>query len=199
MPFDTSAKLSVIINGIAYEQASVVTTTSQEIANPSVPAARSGTLTTRTDNDTATLTMLAGHGFVTNDVVDVYWSGGSRRGMTATVTVNSVVVDGGAGDNLPPATTEITAMKPVVVPMAVVGNDVRAIATSCQSNVAGRVVFKAANGSVITSYSIPVGVRSQVWANGLGITNPLAGATVATVEFSHGATTAQEMTAAVTF
>ena len=69
-----------------------------------------GSLTTRTDNDTGVVTLATGHGIQTNDVVDVYWAGGVRYGMTATVATNAVTVDGGAGDNLPDALTTITAV-----------------------------------------------------------------------------------------
>lgn len=76
--------------------------------------AKTGTLTTRTDNDTGTLTMEASHGITTSAVVDVYWSGGARYGMTVgTVSGTSVPIDGGSGDNLPIATTAITAMVPL--------------------------------------------------------------------------------------
>ena len=60
-----------------------------------------GTLGTRTDDDTGVVTLSTGHGIATSDVVDVYWSGGVRYGMTATVSTNDVTVDGGSGDVLP--------------------------------------------------------------------------------------------------
>jgi hypothetical protein len=90
---------------------------SAEVASPTLAAAKTGTLTTRTDNDTGTLTMTAGHGITTGQTLDVYWAGGQRRGMTVgTVATNSVPIDGGAGDNLPANTTAITAMVPTSVP-----------------------------------------------------------------------------------
>lgn len=200
MPFTVSASLSAVINGTQYSQASSISSNSQEIANPSVAGAKTGTLTTRTDNDTGTLTMASGHGFVTNDKVDVFWSGGSRRNMTATVTGDSVVVDGGSGDNLPLVNAAITAMKPTSVPFSVVGDNVDALAVSLGSlTVQGWVVFKDGSSAVITSYQIRTGEREKVWVSGLGITNPLASATVATAEFSHDSTSAQTPTAAVTF
>lgn len=83
-----------------------------------VPPAAAGTLTTRTDNQTGTLTMSdAGHGITTGAVIDLYWEGGARYGITVgTVSGTSVPIgadDSGHGNNLPVATTPITAMIPV--------------------------------------------------------------------------------------
>lgn len=60
-------------------------------------------LTTRTDNDTGVITIVGGNrGLTTSETLNVYWSGGSRTGMTITnVTGATVTVDGGSGDNLP--------------------------------------------------------------------------------------------------
>ena len=69
-----------------------------------------GSLTTRTDNDTGIVTLSTGHGIETADVVDVYWVGGVRYGMDATVAANAVTVDGGAGDNLPAEDFAIAAV-----------------------------------------------------------------------------------------
>lgn len=199
MPFSTVVNLQATIDGTLYTQTSTVTSNSQEIATPSVAGAKSGTLTTRTDDNTGTFTMASGHGFSTSDKVDVFWSGGSRRQMDATVTGDSVVLDGGSGDVLPAATTAITAMTPTSVSMAFTGNDIEALAASCPLNVSGWVVFKASGGSDIAVFRIPAGEVSKVWASGLGITNPLASATVATVEFSHDQGSATTMTATVVF
>jgi len=200
MPNSISTTLSATIDGTEYKQTTTIASDTELVTNPTVAAAKTGTLTTRTDNDTSTLTMTTGHGFVTNDKVDVFWTGGSRRGMTATVTGDSVVVDGGSGDNLPVATTTITAMKPTNVPFSVVGDNVDSLAVSTGStSVQGWVVFKTSAPAVIASYQIASGAKSKVWVSGLGITNPLAGQTVASIDFSHGSTAAQDLTAAVTY
>ena len=78
-------------------------------------AAQTGTLSTRTDNDTGVATLSNGHGIQNADVVDVYWDGGVRYGMTATVSTNEVSLDGGAGDNLPAQSTAVTVVKQTAV------------------------------------------------------------------------------------
>lgn len=199
MPFQTAVVLAVTINGTRYEQAATITSDSTELKSASIPAAKSGSVTTRTDDNTGVVTMSAGHGFTTGQKVDVFWTGGSRRGMDATVATNAVTVDGGSGDALPVVSTAITAMVPTSVPMAFAGDDLDALSVECPLAVSGWVVFKDAGGTVRASYQIPSGTRAKTWAKDLGITNPLASQTVATVEFSHGATTAQDMTASIVF
>lgn len=77
--------------------------------------AKSGSLTTRTNNSDGTLTMSTGHGITTGARLDLYWATGSRRGITVgTVSGNSVPISSGTGDNLPTAATAITAMVPTL-------------------------------------------------------------------------------------
>lgn len=66
-----------------------------------------GTLTTRTDDDTGEITVVGGNrGLTTSETVDVYWSGGSRTGMSITNVAGAVVtIDGGSGDVLPSTST----------------------------------------------------------------------------------------------
>jgi len=159
-------------------------------ATPSVPAAKTGTLTTRTDNDTGTFTMTTGHGFITSDKIDVFWAGGARHGMTATVTGDSVVLDVGVGDNLPAATTPITAMKPTSVTFVVVGNNVIGLGVSSPRS--AYIVF-VAGGSDITAatYRIATAGLGKSWISGDG-TNPLAAVTTATVSCSHDDSTSAQ-------
>lgn len=77
---------------------------------PALVAAQTGTLTTRTDNDTGVATLSTGHGIETADVVDVYWASGVRYGMTATVATNAITIDGGAGDSLPTQDDPVTVV-----------------------------------------------------------------------------------------
>lgn len=79
-----------------------------------VPAGAAGTLTTRTDNETGTLTMASGgHGITTGAIIDLFWSGGSRHGiLVGTVSGTSVPIgadNSGTGDNLPSTSTALVA------------------------------------------------------------------------------------------
>lgn len=155
-------------------------------------AAKTGQLTTRTDNDTGTLTMSASHGITTGARLDVYWteSGvkGARYGMTVgTVATNSVPIDGGAGDNLPTNLTNVTAFVPIQEELLFTGNNAQfAFAKSTR------------RGIVVYTTSVPATVKAVVselsgdagggyqWVTGEGVTNPFAGVSVARVYFSNG-------------
>jgi hypothetical protein len=160
---------------------------SAEVASPTLAAAKTGTLTTRTDNDTGTLTMTAGHGITTGQTLDVYWAGGQRRGMTVgTVATNSVPIDGGAGDNLPANTTAITAMVPTSVPFLVTGDAVVGLLVTCPAKAAVR--WRTVDPNIIAVATVSDAGAGYSWASGSGVTNPLAGESVATVLVSHGDT-----------
>lgn len=98
------------IGGAALDAVAVLTGSGQESTDPTLPAAKSGTLSTRGGNDTGTLTLATGHGILTGDRIDVYWEGGLQRGVTVgTVAGNAVPFSGGSGDNLPAQDTPILA------------------------------------------------------------------------------------------
>ena len=157
----------------------------------SVAPAKVGALTTRTDDDTGTLTMNSGHGITTGARLDLYWDGGSRRGITVgTVSVDSVPIDGGAGDVLPADETAITAMVPHEEEMLVTGDDVTALAV--YSTVSGNIVLAESDDGEVVAYQVGAGTggaQSALWVEDLNPTNPLASADVAKVFFSHGSST----------
>jgi hypothetical protein len=71
-----------------------------------IAAAKTGSLTTRTNNTEGTITLTAGHGLSTS-TVDIYWATGMRYGVSATITVNACAITGGSGDNLPAQDTAV--------------------------------------------------------------------------------------------
>lgn len=179
-----------------YEQAADVAPT----VSPSVPAAKSGSLTTRTDANTGTLTMSGGHGITTGAVIDLYWSGGSRYNVVVgTVATNSVPIDNGSGDDLPAAATAITAMVQHAENLTLAGDDM--VGFTVHSPVFGHIHFYASDGTTL-HHSRPLvasaaagGGYSWTWFAGSGVTNPVAGDAVGKLKFSHGTATAQTMRA----
>lgn len=171
--------------------------------NISVPAAKVGQLTTRTDANTGVLTMASGHGFTTSDVLDVYWTNtdntrGARRGMTATVSTNAVTVDGGSGDDLPTNLTAVTAMEPVteiVPPVAASGFKMFAVAAPVPAH------FSVEDAdSVLLTKAFPKATGGQYhWHDESGETNPMAGETPTKVLVSHGEITAQIVQLSILF
>jgi hypothetical protein len=196
MPETMTLQKTVTVDETSYVQRITATGKVLTRITPSVPAAKVGSLTVRTDNDTGTVTMATGHGFSTSEKIDLFWSGGSRRNMTATVTGDSVVLDGGSGDDLPLAATAVTAMKPTEVTLVVTGDNVAGVSVS--SPKAGYVVFVDDAPADISdaTYKLADG-EGKGWVSGDG-TNPLAGDAVTKVKFSHGdSAAARTMTAAI--
>lgn len=184
MPETMTLQKTGTIDGVSYIERITTEGDSIERASPSIPAAKVGQLTTRTDANTGVLTMVTGHGFATSDKIDVFWTGGSRRAMDATVATNAVTVDGGSGDDLPANLTAITAMKPVEVVFDLDGDT--AVGLSVYSPKAGYVVFvdNVPADIAAATYQLDAG-EGKSWIDGDG-TNPLASATITKVKFSHG-------------
>lgn len=164
--------------------------TSEYATTNTLAAGKAGTLTTRTDDNTGVATLSAGHGIVTSDVVDVFWAGGLRRGMTATVAVNAVTVDGGAGTVLPAATTALVVCKQTVLDVDITGNTVVAAAVSSQRR--GSVSIQQNDGTVIKDLDLGLsGEDGEAWvyASNLDVTNPFAAVSIGKVVISNGSST----------
>lgn len=163
------------------------TTTGENIggSSPVVTAAKAGSLTTRTDADTGTITGSTGHGVVDGDKLDVYWSGGCRRNMTVgTVSGNAIPIDGGSGDNLPALNTALTFKVPQTEgEWALAGADVRGLCVKAPTY-RGQVVVRQSGGTEIAAFLVSPG-HDYVWSVASGITNPVTGATIAKATFSH--------------
>lgn len=151
-----------------------------------VAAAAIGALTTRTDNDTGTLTMNSGHGITTGARLDLYWDGGRRRGITVgTVATNSVPFDLGAGDNLPALSTAVTAVVPHTEAVTLTGANAVLIALNHDSADYAQFVFTTSGDVELAAFTVSPDTKSYVWFSDSGLTSPLSGA-VAKVYLSHG-------------
>jgi hypothetical protein len=186
---------NLVIDQRTYTFATEVRGLALERLRPTIPAAKSGTLTTRTDDDTGTITMATGHGFSTSDLVSLFWNGGKRHNMAVTVTGDSVVFDGGTGDVLPIATTAITAMKPVEVAFTVDGDNV--IALVGDGAAPGYIGIFDDEGPPELVHLLSVdNAKAHIWTTNLAETNPLAGHLTTLAKFSHGSLNPVSMTLA---
>lgn len=146
--------------------------------------AKAGTLNTRTDNDTGVVGASAGHGIATNDKVDVYWADGIRYGMDATVAGNNITVDGGAGANLPIATTAVFICKVSTIDDAwqtLEGDTLKAFMAVMP--VRGHVVFREPDDTPIVAAEL---LASEPYNFFDGDTNPFAGVELAKMTVSSG-------------
>lgn len=156
-----------------------------------LPAGKAGTLTTRTDDNTGEATLSTGHGIVDGDVVDVYWSGGIRYGMTVgTVATNVVPVDGGAGDNLPAQSTALVVTKQVTINTAIDGDAIEIIgicaeSTDSASTSKAHIDMRDSGNATIEEIDLVANVP-QIWDIEGGATNVFTGNPITNSKASNG-------------
>lgn len=152
-----------------------------------VNAGKSGTLTTRTDDNTGVITLGSSHGVTDSHIVDVYWAGGVRYGMTVTGTDSTTIsIDGGAGDVLPAAETTVVVGITEDIVCVLTGDDARAISIVCNKRC--HVDFQDAGGS-----ELPLEIAANGgwdWTYDSGLANPIAGDSIIIARVSCGETVA---------
>ncbi|MGD8453659.1 MAG: hypothetical protein PVJ57_17745 [Phycisphaerae bacterium] len=164
--------------------------------DPTLPAAKSGTLSTRTSDTAGTLTLSTGHGFAEGDVVDIYWTGGCCYGAEVGVVVgNDVPFTGAAGDVLPPESATITVQEQQVHNIDFVGDLAVAIAAHCSQK--SQLLFWA-NSSVVLAIPLAAG-EPWFWLDGQTAANPLASETITHVTITQGGTEAAMFRAGVLY
>lgn len=183
------------------------------VSPTALPQAYSGTVSTRTDNDTGVITLdlttpTDGHDIITGDRVDLYWTDAAgdkkhRYGMLVG-TVDSdtdltIPVDGGAGDNLPALLFDVVIA--ICYQEDFVLNGDNCVWLSAQHISAGEAIFNLVNSSNVSQKVMIVepAVDAYIWTDEGGTTNPVAGLTgIAKVFVSHGdPETAYDVSAAV--
>jgi len=151
--------------------------------SPTVAAGKASTSWTKTDNDTGTAALATGHGIVTSDKVDVFWSGGRRYGMTAAVSGDNVTVDLGAGDSLPASGTAVVVVKRQVVNAAFDPDDMTVLLVTTTRRAS--VVFVDAGGAVLLALDLAAGECCLWWVNS-GLARPMAGNPVSAIHVGNG-------------
>jgi len=173
--------LSVAGAGMSIQPQAVIRSGSGSIGiEETLPAAKAGTLSTRTDDNTGVLTLSSGHGITDGQIVDVYWSGGVRYGMTVgTVAGTSVPIDLGAGDNLPLVTTAITDVVHTSINVSIDGHNAKIVAIEIATNdkslrTAAQLQLRDASNDEIAQIDLVTNVP-QVWDIEGGSANPFTG------------------------
>jgi hypothetical protein len=184
---DANVSASAVVLGKTITRSLTVAADGAVVKDPTIAVAKTGTLSTRTNDTEGTLTMTAGHGITTGNRLDIYWGAGKRVGVTVgTVATNSVPFTGGAGDNLPIATTAITAMVPHLelfpVPDTSELLGLFASSTAAQAT----LFFRDSNGDPVATISTTGTTGGYIWEDTSGVDNPLdAEPDVADVYMSH--------------
>jgi len=153
-----------------------------KVSDETLHAAKTGTLSTRTDANTGVITGQSGHGILTGDKIDIYWAGGVQYNVTVgTVSGVSIPIDLGIGDNLPIATTPVTICKRSVIDVGFDGDLVeflRAVAS-----VAGHIQFQQDDGTHIAAASLSPNEAYDI-IDDTNDDNPLAAADVGKIAVS---------------
>lgn len=173
--------------GLAFTENMTIGGKSQHLFDDDIPAAKTGQLTTRTDNDTGVVTLTAGHG-LTSGLFDVYWAGGVRRGMTGTIATNALSLDLGTGDNLPINLTNVTVSKPVMKEFRFDGDDMQLVMVYGAAPFV--IMFSGDDDVPKTIFAKPSAGMVDSWYVGNGVVNPLAAAVLTRLWVSQGDATA---------
>lgn len=183
MTMPMSVKNNIGLGGKQFSESSSITGDGAIVHDVSVGSAEAGSLTTRTDADTGVVTDDdSSHSITDADLVDLYWDGGSRRGMTVTIVSGAdISIDGGLGDDLPVQDTAVAIVIPTELDLAVLGTNVVGIALYTESrgqfvfhDVGGEELFKRLGDGVVWS-----------WHENNGEVNPITGDTIIKALVSH--------------
>lgn len=159
----------------------------------SLPAASSGTLTTRTSDTAGEITVGAGHGFVQSDVIDIFWidaSGNLKCARKATVGVvagNVIPFSGATGDILPAQDYAITADERVNILGAVSFDGDEATMLIVISTRNGHFCFEDAGGAILKAEKL-LANEPWWWYSGAAA-NPLTGNPVTKLWMTNGDST----------
>lgn len=181
----SNATIGVVVNAAGTTSAVSLTRTGDGVGvwTPQVAAGKAGSLTTRTDNDTGVATLSTGHGITTGQKVTVFWEGGRRYNMDATVAVNAVTVDGGAGDNLPAQDTAVVLCVETEVNAAFDPDDLEFLSATGTRRCS--IVFVDSTDAVLFAVDLDA-AELCAWWSGSGITRPMTGNAVAKILAANG-------------
>lgn len=164
----------------------------QASSDVSLPAAVSGTLTTRTSDSVGVVTV-ASHSITTSDKVAVFWSGGYRYNVAVSATSGTTISigSGGSGDNLPAASTALTICKETTLSFSHVGNDIKGMAVHSPQRMSMNVRDTVPASQVAAD--VPAN-EGWFWISNATGTSPFAGDTLQDIILANADTTAQTAT-----
>jgi hypothetical protein len=182
--------------GYAFESRETVAYDNTVKSEPSVAAAKAGTLATRSSATAGTLTLGSGHGITDGQRIDIYFSGGYAYGATVgTVSGTSVPFTGAVGtagtggEALPAQTSAVTACVANEESFNVTAANLKYLsAYSPVSGVSALAVFAESDNTVVKVAPISGGPGAYQWTVGSGAASPF-GDNVAKVFMSHNNTT----------
>lgn len=179
-------RFSVRIGGIAIQEPFTRTGDVETAADPTLPAARSGKLSTHTSGVAGVATLGADHGLSVGDRIDVYWQGGLAYGATIDeTTAQTVTFSGAQGDALPAEDTNIRLAQCQPVDCGFDGDRLRALVAHVPDR--SCLIFVEADDSVVAAKELQYG-EPLVYIAGFSPGNPFSGPPIARIYASTAAT-----------
>lgn len=172
----------------AFSGSATLTDTEGIVASPTVPMAQPGQLTIRGGNTAGTVTMTnSGHGIITGQRVDIYWTGGACYGATVgTVSGTAVPIASVSGGDVLPALNAL-----VVIGIAtkatinIVGNNLTCLACGGAGAARSYFVFQEVDASTDDFAAKVLAGDVFIWYVGCNYINPLATKTTVSAWISH--------------
>lgn len=161
-----------------------------------LPVGKAGELTTRTDADTGTITMVdADHGITTGMIVDIHWTVAGvdyvQYGVTVgTVSGTSVPFDAGAGDDLPVLNSDVVVTPHVTVNTQVDGDNAKVVVlhaatTDVNLRLPVHVDLQDSGGNTIAELDLVTNVTRTIDIEG-GDTNLFTGNPITATKATNG-------------
>jgi hypothetical protein len=184
------------VAGTALQQAPIVETGDQQQSfEITLPAGEAGTVLSGGTTTSGVLT-ITGHSLSNTDVIDIYWVGGARFGVTIdTSDSNTVTFDDtppATGDSLPVDTTAIVATLRINVNVAIDGDNVQMFGIGCGQRC--QCQFYDSGDAVIKQYDLQVANAVETYYQSSAEANPLTGNPITYAMASNGTITAATLT-----
>lgn len=183
MSLQAPTRITASAGGLSFVGRSTALGDGEVGVKKTLPESYTGTLTTRTDNDTGVVTVTpvgTSHDFENGEYVDIYWAGGRRLGMLVSGVSDhgdlTVAVDGGTGEALPTLSTAVSIALCQSEAFVLDGDTCSFIALGHTGR--GRCSANFVNSSNVSQYAVTVDTGGAfVWSDGLQLPSPVDGLT----------------------
>jgi hypothetical protein len=152
--------------------------------NTPLAAGLAGRLTTRTSDSVGVITLASGHGITGSDVIALQWATGRRRNITVSNPLTLTIdIEDGEGDVLPADESDLVVCKEATIESLWTGNKAQLITLSCDRDCQVRMCD---DGDVELLALELLANSPYFWCLSSGLTNPVAGDSVAKLVVSAG-------------
>jgi len=173
----------ITIGGENFNQTTTPVGDGMVVTKVLVPAAEHSLMLTKTADDEGAISVPIS-GVLNSGLLDVWWSGGLRRGMTAEMnSTGDIAISGGNGDALPAENTELRISIPIIRKLGIKRAREDCIAYASE----GDSYFDLVDDSGYTiTRRVPAG-STYLWEEGSGIERSrfFIGTIITELRFSH--------------